>query len=158
MILLGMMLLMNLIIVFVVILSLVRIISGQMFAENTGTSDPGALLAAIIIPACVTFIGFAVNFMYPAIHIKPGCFRIGRLFYKSPWFEWQDIHSIQTHWLSNRFRRMTGITLKGLPLIFGYIGAFGLFEMTKGFLVADTIENYEKLLHLLRSHRPDLFE
>lgn len=157
---LGMMMIMYLIIIADVLLSLFRMITGQMIAERIGgPSDPGTLLVEIFVPLFILFGGLTVGLMYPAVHIKPDGFRISRYFYTSPWFDWQDIHIIKKPSSVSWRRGIFGMTVQGLPhRYFSFTGAYVLSESKNGFMVTNKIGHYKELVHFFQYHRPDLFE
>lgn len=155
--LLAMVLVVNLVMIFVVVVSAVRIITGYEFASGVGSEEPGALIAGIVIPAFLTLLSFVINFLFPAVHVTSSGFRISRLFYTSPWLDWQDIRDIKSHWLSNRLRDITAITVDNISAVYRFIGIFELLD-GKGFMIVDRINDYPELMQVLREHRPDLFE
>lgn len=150
-------LLIELLILAGVLVSLIRLITGQTLLSSTGTDEPGTLIAATVFLVFMSLGMILVHLMFPAIHIRNSGFRISRLFYTSPWLNWSDIDGIRTHWLSRKRRQMIGIKIRGIAPIYGLIGAVQLLG-SKGFLVYDGIHDFAGLMELLRRQRPDLFK
>lgn len=157
--LLGMFICSSLVILAIVLLSLANLVVGQKFPEGMeGPDDLGTFLVSILAPFFFLYGGLSLNLMFPAVHIKPDGFRVSRLFYTSPWFDWQDIHIIKKP-PPAIWGRSFGITVQGLPhKFYSFTGAFVLSESKAGFVVADRIENYKELVQFFQYHRPDLFE
>jgi hypothetical protein len=142
-----------------VLLGLYRAVSGQtILAGIGGPSDLGTSLVFIILPPLMILGGYLFNLAYPAVHIQENGFRIKRLFYTSPWFEWQQIHNVKKLSWSSKRREVTAVTIKGLGGgCLSIVGVFHLKGDKEGFGITSHIENYKELLEWFKQKRPDLF-
>lgn len=150
-------LLFNLLSLALVALIIFRMVTGSEILSETGTSDPGMLVAFTIGPPFMVFIATTVLLMFPDIHVSADGFRISRLVYTSPWLWWHEIRDIETHRRTNRFQEVKAVTVERIADVYRFVG-FVEGIGAKGFLIRSNIEEYDALMALFRQHRPDLFE
>lgn len=94
--------------------------------------------------------------MYPIIETTPEGFRITTPLYNSGWLSWYDITQLSkpVRWgwsFENHF-----VTSNKLPLYFIVTGLAN-WQFTKSFVISSRIQNYDQLIVILKTKRPDLF-
>jgi hypothetical protein len=139
----------------VIFSSLQTIIAGSYQA---GESFSKSLLTILLcLGALLFFVGivFLDLVLYPRIEVVDNQFRISRLLYKSRWLRWTDIDNIRQHILSNKHRRLLVFFVDDVGPLYSFLGLVHL-SRTPAFYVNDRINNFAKLIDLVRKHRPDL--
>ncbi len=91
---------------------------------------------------------------YPAISVSENGFRLHTFIATSDWLSWEDIKKARPGSITKRKSWFIGAQRLGIFYLFtGLVFGLGM----RGFMLTPSIENYDKLMNVLRKNRPDLF-
>ncbi len=138
--------------VFALFLFIVRI-SNQDILE---AGEMNAALAGLFGALLVSVLAIIVHLSFPDLWVQNGSFQIRTECYKSRWLKWEDIRAIEEHQLSSERHRLHNVLVDQISPIYTFLGIVQKMN-GRGFVLSDRIRNYQELLQILRTNRPDLF-
>lgn len=98
-------------------------------------------------------LGIAALTSYPSIEVNHDGFRISTIISRGKWLSWDAINKIRQPFF---YQRVQMVGVKGLGKLYILNGLF-YWLGGGGFLISQTIENYQELITWLKQKRPDLF-